>query len=288
MPIAQFLDAVLTLDPARIQRAARRQPRNAACPDSSPRPAAKRQSWPRSPPHGRSAPTAPRWSAHATSADVPTGGPGRTVGYAAVVLGRDLPASTDRQAAVVAGAGDRLTREEGMALVAYARETVTQYLESGTVPIARSEDPRLHARAGAFVTIRKRGELRGCVGQIADERPLLWTVGTVALRAAHDPRMPPVTSAELPSVAFEVSVLTRPRPIPRATDIVVGRDGVILEQSGRSAVFLPEVATEQGWSRDQLLDNLCEKAGLRSGCWRSGSARISVFQTQPFHEAAAR
>jgi len=113
-------------------------------------------------------------------------------------------------------------------------------------------------------------------------------VGAMALQAStNDPRFDPVRADELAQIDLDVSILTTPREIPKASDIVVGRDGVILIKDGRSAVFLPEVAVEQGWSRDEMLDNLCLKAGLPSGSWRTG-ARLSTFQSMLIREADVR
>jgi AmmeMemoRadiSam system protein A len=116
------------------------------------------------------------------------------------------------------------------------------------------------------------------------DAPLGKTVGAMALQAAFsDPRFPPVTPEELPKLTVEISALTPMKPVSGAGDIVVGRDGVLLAKGGRSAVFLPQVATEQGWGRDEMLDHLCRKAGLPTGCWKEG-ASFSVYQAEVFGE----
>ena len=101
--------------------------------------------------------------------------------------------------------------------------------------------------------------------------------------AFHDRRFRPVTLEELPRLSIEISVLTPVQRVGSPGEIRVGRDGVLLEKDGRQAVFLPQVATEQGWGRDEMLDQLCRKAGLPPGSWRDG-ARISVFQAEVFRE----
>jgi AmmeMemoRadiSam system protein A len=117
------------------------------------------------------------------------------------------------------------------------------------------------------------------------DRPLATLVGTMALQSAfEDTRFNPVTLKELPDLEIEISVLTPMKPVSGFTDIVVGRDGVLLQKGGRSAVFLPQVAPEQGWERDEMLDNLSMKAGLPAGGWREG-ARFSTFQALVFSEA---
>jgi AmmeMemoRadiSam system protein A len=135
-----------------------------------------------------------------------------------------------------------------------------------------------------FVTLTKRGELRGCIGEIVPDRPLYKLVGSVALKSAlEDPRFPQLRREELKDIEIEISVLTPPMPVAGAGDIVVGRDGVILKKDGRSAVFLPQVATEQGWGRDQMLDQLCMKAGLPAGSWKHGT-QFLTFQAEVFSE----
>ena len=110
----------------------------------------------------------------------------------------------------------------------------------------------------------------------------------MALAAAfEDPRFDKVKAAELKDLEIEISLLTPFKPAPGPSAVLPGRDGVVLQKDGRSAVFLPQVATEQGWTRDELLDNLCVKAGLTEGCWRS-NARLSTFQAEVFGERGHR
>jgi AmmeMemoRadiSam system protein A len=107
----------------------------------------------------------------------------------------------------------------------------------------------------------------------------------MALQAAfEDPRFRKVTLEEVPKLEIEISVLTPMTPVSGPEEIVVGRDGVLLQKGGRSAVFLPQVAPEQGWGRDEMLDNLSQKAGLSAKAWREGT-RFSTFQALVFGEA---
>jgi uncharacterized protein (TIGR00296 family) len=96
-----------------------------------------------------------------------------------------------------------------------------------------------------------------------------------------------VTLPEVAQLEIEISALTPAEPVSGADEIVVGRDGVRLRKKGRSAVFLPQVAPEQGWSRDEMLDHLCRKAGLPDGCWREG-AELETFQADVFSERELR
>jgi AmmeMemoRadiSam system protein A len=135
---------------------------------------------------------------------------------------------------------------------------------------------------GAFVTLRRDGELRGCIGVIASERPLARTVvDSAQSAAARDPRFAPVTPDELPFLDLEVSVLTPPRPVPGPEAIELGRHGILLSCAGREAVFLPQVPGEQGWDLATTLDHLALKAGLEAGRWRA-EAEFRVFEAEVF------
>ncbi len=170
-------------------------------------------------------------------------------------------------------------------MLAVARETVRRYLDTGMVPLARGFSASLERPQGIFVTLRKHGELRGCIGQMQPDRPLRVLVGSMALASAfEDTRFTKVRANELKDIEFEISVLTPFKEVAGPSAIVVGRDGVLLQKDRRSAVFLPQVATEERWTRDQMLDNLCLKGGLPEGCWRSG-AKLSTFQADVFRES---
>jgi MEMO1 family protein len=222
---------------------------------------------------------------YANSADVAVGEPDRVVGYGAVVFtggeaGSDVTAIT----ATTADPGP-LQADDKKALLAYARNTLTRYLNTETLPLARGFSGRVIRNRGVFVTLKKHGELRGCIGHIPSDMPMLSLVGRMALESAlNDPRFPKVASSELRDLEIEVSVLTPPKPVNGPSDIVVGRDGVFLNADGTGAVFLPQVAPEQGWNRDQMLDNLCLKAGLPANRWRRAGVSYSTFQAEVFAE----
>ncbi len=168
-----------------------------------------------------------------------------------------------------------------------ARRTLESVVRTGEFPQAADAglDALFDLERAVFVTLKKHGELRGCIG---NTRPIGTLEQSIIARtvsaAQHDPRFPPVTEEELPAITIEISVLTLPRAVSSADEIVIGRDGVILTKGPRSAVFLPQVAPEQGWSREEMLDQLSRKAGLAAGAWREG-ARFEVFQAQVFGEA---
>jgi len=103
----------------------------------------------------------------------------------------------------------------------------------------------------------------------------------------RDPRFHPVTADELPLLHYEISAMTPPHPVESYKDIVIGTHGMILEKDGRSAVFLPQVAPEQGWNLEETLTHLSNKAGLPADAWKSG-AQYKVFEADVFEEALPR
>ena len=143
--------------------------------------------------------------------------------------------------------------------------------------------PALQRHAGVFVTIfAGNRELRGCIGSIIGQKPLLQSViDNAAASAQRDPRFLPIRKEELDGLHVEISVLTRPRKIASYKEIVIGRDGIILSKHGRQAVFLPHVAKEQGWGLEETLTHLAEKAGLDGSAWRSDAA-YEVFEAESF------
>ena len=141
---------------------------------------------------------------------------------------------------------------------------------------------RLKEPAGAFVTLKRHGELRGCIGYIEPREPLYLAVLANGDNAARrDPRFNPVEPAELDGLEIEVSVLTPPRPIESWQAFKVGEQGIVLSKAGRRAVFLPEVATEQGWTREETLSQLSLKAGLPANAWQEG-ASFEVFESTKY------
>lgn len=221
---------------------------------------------------------------HANSGDTTLGDHSRVVGYAAVSFCRASSPCGEPLQAGTASRAPALTGEQKQDLLSFARSTLQQYLETETTPLFRREDPSFHEKRGAFVTLKKYGELRGCIGNMTPDLPLYQTVGRMALSAAfHDSRFPRLSLSELKDVQIEISVLTPYQRVESVDQIRVGPDGVLLKRSGRSAVFLPQVAPEQGWTRNEMLDNLCRKAGLASDCWKQ-DAEFHTFQAVIFSE----
>lgn len=187
-----------------------------------------------------------------------------------------------------------LNESQGAEAVALARAALESYLRHGGSLAEWYENAKereaLRADAGAFVTLNRRGvkvgsprRLRACMGVIEAEQPLTEAVVRAAVWAAQDPRFPRLDANELDGLEVEVSVLSPAHPIVGPEAIEVGTHGVILEKGRHRALFLPQVATEQGWDRRTMLDHLAQKAGLPADGWRSG-ARFEVFTAQVFGE----
>ena len=172
----------------------------------------------------------------------------------------------------------KISNEEGKRLLSLARESVKKAFQGEPVK-AKGFD----VKRGVFITITKSGELRGCIGYPLPMKALGESIIEMARAAAfEDSRFKPLSEGELNEVRFEVSVLSVPEPIePDA--IVVGRDGLIIESGGRSGLLLPQVPVEWNWNREEYLEQLCVKAGLPKGSWKS--AQLKAFQAQVFSES---
>lgn len=210
----------------------------------------------------------------------------RVVGYGAVVFaageGETDTKALNRPPAPPSGP---LQSTDKKTLLKLARQSLQRYLTTDTIPTTRNLPPRLQFPQGVFVTLKQHGELRGCIGRLVGDFPVGLTTAWMAVQAGeNDPRFPRVTLKELAGLEIEISVMTPMKPIAKPTDIVVGRDGVVISKKGLSAVFLPQVATEQGWGLAEMLDELCIKAGLRPGDWKTG-AQFLVFQADVFSES---
>jgi MEMO1 family protein len=211
----------------------------------------------------------------------------RVVGYGSVVFsaGAGSPDVKALSRSANPPPSGPLQSADKKVLLKLARQSLQRFLATETIPLARNLAPRLDFPQGAFVTLKQHGELRGCIGHLAGDFPLRLTTGWMAVQAGvNDPRFPPITLKELNSLEIEISVMTPMKSVAKAADIVVGRDGVVIRKGGRSAVFLPQVATEQGWGLAEMLDNLCVKAGLPRDGWKSG-AQFLVFQAEVFGES---
>jgi AmmeMemoRadiSam system protein A len=182
-----------------------------------------------------------------------------------------------------------LSREARSGLLELARRTLEAHFRGEPAPRLGSDRAETFGQPrGLFVTLRKEGRLRGCIGTLAPDGDLSRSVPRFALRAAfEDPRFPGLTSDELPDCTIEISVLTPPEPVEDPEQIVVGRDGLILEVGGRRGLLLPQVADEWGLDRHSFLGELARKAGLPPEAWTMPGARIWSFQAEVFAEGEA-
>ena len=174
------------------------------------------------------------------------------------------------------------TEAQQRALVGIARDAVAEHVAGRKGGAPRVED--LPEASGAFVTLKKKGELRGCIGTLECRAPLAEEVARVAVCAAReDPRFEPVRASELDEIDVEVSVLGPLEEIdpfdPAA--IVVGVHGLVVERGYRRGLLLPQVATELNWDRETFLAHTCLKAGLPADAWRSG-AKVYRFAAEVF------
>ena len=235
---------------------------------------------------------------YATSGEM-TGDYRHSVSYLSVVFSGVWPASP---AIALKSSNPELSDKDKKQLLILARKTIVHYLQNKQVP-EQSElgiliSEAMRAPRAAFVTLKKEsivqksGEekaqkvslLRGCIGDIFPRRPLYKSIIGNAINAAiNDRRFRPVTIDECNDITIEISALTAPKPIASPDEIRIGVDGVVLNKDGRSAVFLPQVAPEQGWDLNQMLINLSLKARLPGDAWKEGASFL-VFQADVFGE----
>jgi len=176
--------------------------------------------------------------------------------------------------------------EQQKRLVNIARTTIEEYVRKGRSFAVTENDPRLLKEDGAFVTLMKKGRLRGCMGHLIGEGPLYLTVRDMAIASAsQDPRFSPVLENELSSLEVEVSVLSKPWRVKDPTEIIPGKHGAIVRQGHKSGVFLPQVWESSGWTREEFLSRLCvDKAGLPADAWQDPKTIIQIFTAESFFE----
>ncbi|MBM3256040.1 MAG: AmmeMemoRadiSam system protein B [Candidatus Moranbacteria bacterium] len=166
-------------------------------------------------------------------------------------------------------------------LVQIARESVESFVKDGKIPKFNGDGQLLKKKSGVFVTLRDGGELRGCIGIIETEQPLYLSIPQMAAAAAADPRFDPVTEKELSRLEYEVSVLSPMKRVKNVDEIKLGIHGVKIKNGRRSGVFLPQVAEETGWNKEEFLAFLCrDKAGLPADCWKDPATEVYTFTAE--------
>lgn len=171
-------------------------------------------------------------------------------------------------------------------LLKTARDTVEAVITRKPIPEAKSDDPELNAHCGCFVTLKNQGRLRGCIGQFTSEGPLIELVVDMAKASATgDPRFfaDPITADELEQLDIEISVLSPLQLTPEPLDLRLGIDGIYIKRGCASGCFLPQVATETGWSKEEFLSYCCaHKAGLPPDAWKEAETEVYLFTADVF------
>lgn len=177
-----------------------------------------------------------------------------------------------------------LTKKEQKELLKIARKTIVSYITAGVAPDIESASSGLNLEAGCFVTIKQKGELRGCIGNFVSDKPLYKLVQEMALSAAtRDPRFYPMKTDDLDNFELDISVLSPLEKAASLEEIQVGTHGIYIVKGNYRGVLLPQVATDYGWNRDEFLRHTCIKAGLPENAWQ-GECDIFIFSAQVFGE----
>jgi AmmeMemoRadiSam system protein A len=214
------------------------------------------------------------------------------VGYAAIAFYVPSVAATEN---ATSAPGITYSVDERRFLLELARKTVREVVATGKLPDVNTTmlAPKFTAKKGCFVTLTERGALRGCIGHIVAQEPLIQAVVDNARNAAlRDPRFPSVTADEVAQLEIEISVLTEPLPLffssPKdlLQKLQPGKDGVVLQIGGRGATYLPQV-WEQIPDKVEFLNSLAEKAGCEASAWRGPGVSVSIYHVESFKESDA-
>ncbi|MBN1865152.1 MAG: AmmeMemoRadiSam system protein B [Victivallales bacterium] len=228
--------------------------------------------------------TKPQKLHYATSAEM-TGDFTHSVSYLSIAFSGKWP-EDQTEVQTPSPRASSLSDDDRNTLLLLARKSIEFYLEKRQVPTPEQlgiqiSEP-MKSRRAVFVTLKKDGQLRGCIGEIFPSQELYNSVIVNAVNSGvNDSRFKPVTAAELDGISLNISVLTPPSQVASYKDIIIGRDGVVLRKNNRSSVFLPHVATEQEWNLEQTLSHLAMKAGLPHDAWKE-SCTFLTFQAELF------
>jgi len=171
------------------------------------------------------------------------------------------------------------TESEKKELLSLAKDSIEEYIVKGRVQERTIHNPKFRAESAVFVTIKKNGSLRGCIGHVQPVMSLSQSIIKNAIAASSgDPRFPPMDKDELKDIEIEISILSPLIPLKDINDIRIGKHGLVIRKRMQSGIFLPQVATEFGWDRDTFLEQLCVKAGLPKSAWRE--AELYTFTAE--------
>ncbi len=217
---------------------------------------------------------------YANSGDVPAGEKSQVVGYTSAIFYKSITGHSRLEKKF------NLSRDEQEHLLEIARQSVQHAVGEGdTYECKDGGYPALSVDRGAFVTLNKNGNLRGCIGYTAPIKPLFLTVRDVAISAAlSDPRFPPVSKPELPSISYEISVLSPFRRVTDTGQIEIGTHGLLIKHGRFEGLLLPQVAGDYQWDRKTFLEQTCRKAGLPTDAWKQQDTDIFMFTALVFGE----
>ncbi|MBE2280613.1 MAG: AmmeMemoRadiSam system protein A [Ignavibacteriaceae bacterium] len=173
-------------------------------------------------------------------------------------------------------------------LLEIARKSIEAFLEKGHNKSLFNFDDfeNFHKKLGAFTTLTIEGELRGCIGFISSDEPLYRTIQeTAILAASEDTRFKPLTIDELPNVDIEISVLGKAEPVNSYDEIILGKDGLIINEGYRRGLLLPQVPVEHNMDKEEYLTAICRKAGLDGSLWKRKKINLQKFKAYHFSES---
>lgn len=181
-----------------------------------------------------------------------------------------------------------LSSKEKKLLIQAAKDSISSMLNNNKLPETEDipDDSPLNTPYGVFVTLKLNGQLRGCMGNFEPKKPLIEVVkDTAILSAFKDPRFPQVTPEELKKISISISVLSPRKKVEKYQEIIPGKHGVYVQKDYLGGTYLPQVAPEQNWDREQMLNHLCEdKSGVGRDAWKDGSAELSTYTANVFGE----
>ncbi len=216
---------------------------------------------------------------YATSADITYASKSRVVGYPSISFSKRKRGPLTNKRSI-----DMLNNLQRKKLLSIARNSIIEIVRNKKSPKIKEDDPALLEKRGAFVTIKKQGGLRGCIGHIVADMPLVNAISAMAIEAAiGDPRFPALEESELDKISLEISVLTPLKLISNIDEIEVGTHGLLMKKGYSAGLLLPQVATEYNWTKEEFLQHTCMKAGLPPDAWKKNT-QIYIFSAEVFGE----
>jgi len=213
----------------------------------------------------------------------------KVVGYLSAAIYKNRAQSTEyrvQDAKEREGEKRMLNEAQRKRLLQIARESITSYVRDGKRKQFTEKDPLLNQPMGAFVTLHEDGELRGCIGKMQGAGALYQTVAGMAVEsAAGDPRFRPLSPREIEKIDIEISVLSPMKRVSSYKEVNIPGDGVMVRKGLGGGVYLPQVATEAGWNREEFLTSLCgQKAGIAPDAWKDPDTELYTFTAEVFGE----